>query len=234
MEEKEKKGQEELTDHDWEIVLEELPDDDWETPEDYKKRKLGFLVEILFALFFLFIIVSFLWAIISMSLDTTSTKTEDKSDWKYAGSIAWLDSDNSIELPGESSSFTLNIRKCKEGTDIFLTSSNSVFVSGCFIPIKFDKKRPFQVYAGHGTRFKDGYYFYLPDGSSEAVFLNFKINSLLGIIIPEPEEQITEEDFISQLKTANKLTIEIKIRDAGTQRIKFSTKGFNWNYIDHE
>jgi len=249
MENKKKKQPEELSEHDWEILLGELSqnsDHGWETPKDQKKRKLDFFTDILIILFFLFIVVVFFFATISLSFNTnsTSSSTKTESGWIYVRTansyepkvaIAWLNSENSIKLPsGKSSSFTLNIRKCEKGTDIFLTSSNSMFVSGYSIPIKFDKKGTFRVYVNHETRFKDSYsvysYSYFPEGSSEAVFFNFKINSFLGT--STPKELITEEDFISKLRTTDKLIIDIELLNEGKQQIEFSTKGLNWEYIE--
>ena len=101
MEEKEKKRPEELSDYDWETLLEELPNNDWEIPKG-RKSQLDFFIDTLFVSFIIFLIVSFSFAIIDISSNSSSTKTKDESGWIYVGSldksIAWLNSDGPLNF----------------------------------------------------------------------------------------------------------------------------------------
>ncbi len=252
---KEKKyADEPLSDDDWEIELNEHSNhqwhhsigkrlyeifgNGWKTGNRRKKGKLD-IIDSFSILFFLLIIGVFTFAFFSQifrepSDDDLPEEIRHKNNWVLAGPSAtriWLASDNVLQDSYDiSSRVRLHIRKCEEGTDIFLTSANYIPIAGNSILIEYDKKNiplralfkhNFWVQADYKTTFKDGTpvnsYYFFSEENTEAIFLNFETGT----------EPVTEDDFISKLKNANTLTMEIETQYAGKQKIKFSLKWLN-------
>jgi hypothetical protein len=155
------------------------------------------------------------------SLDSTRSEVQtennkqNESNWIYyedidqmdntKKTIASIESDNSLkfDFPYGNSDFTLNIRKWKGQTDIYLTCTNCQFISGVMgemtYRIKFDDEAPINISANYST-----------SGGANIVFFG------------------NEKKFISKLKTAKKLIIEAQFYEVGYKQINFSTNGLRW------
>lgn len=147
--------------------------------------------------------------------NTTTAKSDNSKNWQYSEdidqmdntkrTIASLTADNTInfDFPYKESEFTLNIRKWKGSTDIYLHCSSCQFIAGVMgektYRVKFDDEPPFKVTANHTT-----------SGSSDIVFLG------------------SEKKLIAKLKTATKVLIEPEFFDVGLKPITFTVKGLEW------
>jgi hypothetical protein len=151
----------------------------------------------------------------SVADNPTIDKPNNSDEWNYSEdvdqmdntkrTIASLKADNTIEFdfPYGNSEFTINVRKWKGSTDVYLYCSSCQFIAGISgektYRVKFDDEAPFRVTANYST-----------DGSSDVVFLG------------------SETKLITKLKTAKKLIIEPEFFDVGFKPVTFSVQGFKW------
>lgn len=149
--------------------------------------------------------------------EATTEKAEPKSMWSYSEDEDKMDgtkryfgscvSTNEVdfEFPyNGGSSFTLTVRNMGQGNEVVLQVSKGQFMTSIgaseTFRAKFDDGQPMNFSYNSAS-----------DGSMDVIFLN------------------NSAKFISQLKQAKKLMLEVQFFNAGNKLIYFDVAGLNWD-----